>query len=784
MIFSYKSARLTLALKIIFYFLPLQSAFSQESLPDKLARADSVIEIPDTLLVRIEQAQTAVNQIYTTNKGGFQIDQIRRGLPEVKNDINEIKNDILGSDKIPDTKTLISYQSLLKDIQETLAGWRETLTAHNKKLQRISDQIVGFSNDSLLSESGKDTTQKRLYNGELINLRLRLHEAGKQTTANLDSISTLLADVSTMYFGCTELQNSINEKIRKSGQTAFGRESPYIWNAHSNIANESLADLLKISYQGQNRILSYFFSNSWDNRTLLILIGLAFFIWVFRNFKKAGMPAYKTQMSDLKLNYINPIPILSTIIIILNIAPLIESNSPSLYIELVEFLLLIALTFFFRKTWKRQQFYFWLIIVLIYVAIALTNSILNQGLILRLWLMALNVISVYFGILFYRRIRKIMLLKKFVKPVSFVFIVLNLLAVLFNIFGRISISKIFSITAIIGLTQIIGLSAFVQIITEALDLQIRISSCTGGFLAKINLQRIKTTFKKGLTAIAVTIWIIVFVINLNISGPLYTLISSILSKPRTFGSISFTIGHLLLFAIVLYISNIFQKYIGLIFGDGNATFGEKTDRKSSKLVLVRLIIFIVGLLLAVTAAGFSLDKLTVIVGALGVGIGLGMQNIVNNFVSGIILIFEKPFEIGDFIEIADKKGRVKDIGIRSSQLITTQGSIVIVPNGDLLSGRLENWTLSNSYKKTEILFKVESSADLTEVKKIIENEVNKAENTIKNIPPAVLYNSFTADNIELKTELWIESIYNEAAFKSNLLHAIYSALKEKNIKML
>lgn len=759
-------------------------SYSQTSLPARLLKADSVMEIPDTLLVRIEQAQTTLNQINTVNKRGFQIDVIRSGLPEVKRNISEIKNDILVLNKVPDTKTLLSYQTLLKDIQKNLGGWRKTLTDYNKELQQMSDLLVSFSNDSLLSETDKDTTQRKLYNRELVNLRWMLQSAGKKTTANLDSISKLLADVSSAYFSSVELENTINDKIRKSSETAFGRESPYIWAAQGDAENEKLGDLLRIAYLGQNRILSYFINNSWDDRILLLLIGAAFFFWVFRNFKKSTKAPYKDQRLNFRFNYIYPVPVLSSIIIILNLAPLIEPDSPSLYIELIEFILLIALTFFFRKHWQRQQFYYWVIIVIIYLAVALTNSILNAGLLLRLWLIILNVASVYFGILFYRRIMKAMLLKRFVRPISVVYIILNLFSIVFNIFGRISLAKVFSITAIIGLTQIIGLSAFVQIVTEAVDLQIKISSCQGGILAKINLQRVRASVKRVLAITAITLWIIVFVINLNISAALYSLIEKILSKPRTFGSISFSIGHLLLFILIIYISNLLQKYVGLLFGDSNATFTGKTERKSSKLVLIRLIIFIAGFLLALTAAGFSLDKLTVIIGALGVGIGLGMQNIVNNFVSGIILIFEKPFEIGDFIELADKKGRVVDIGIRSSKLITLQGSEVIVPNGDLLANRLVNYTLTNSYLKTEMLFKVDGSADFNMIKKIVEDEVKKAGDSVKKIPPEILFNSFTGGFAEIKIRAWISNIYNEDAFKSSLLYSIFLRLKEKNINMM
>lgn len=91
-----------------------------------------------------------------------------------------------------------------------------------------------------------------------------------------------------------------------------------------------------------------------------------------------------------------------------------------------------------------------------------------------------------------------------------------------------------------------------------------------------------------------------------------------------------------------------------------------------------------------TASGIPLDKLTVVLGALSVGIGPCMQNIVNNFVSGIILIFEKPFQIGDFVELADKKGKIQDIGIRASKMLTQQVSEVIIPNGDLISNRFTN----------------------------------------------------------------------------------------------
>src|SRR5204862_5029292 len=125
----------------------------------------------------------------------------------------------------------------------------------------------------------------------------------------------------------------------------------------------------------------------------------------------------------------------------------------------------------------------------------------------------------------------------------------------------------------------------------------------------------------------------------------------------------------------------------------------QNKKERSRLLIARLILLCIGYLLAVAASGVPVDKITIIIGALGVGIGLGLQNIVNNFVSGIILIFDRPLQIGDIVEIGDKKGRVKEIGIRTSTLLTEDGAEVIMPNGDVLSHNIVNWTLSNNHAR-------------------------------------------------------------------------------------
>jgi small-conductance mechanosensitive channel len=250
------------------------------------------------------------------------------------------------------------------------------------------------------------------------------------------------------------------------------------------------------------------------------------------------------------------------------------------------------------------------------------------------------------------------------------------------------------------------------------------------------------------------------------------------------GSTSFSIANILTFLFILYIVSILQKYVGYFFGETEDDFIGDLDKKESRLVIFRLIIIMVGFFIAVVASGLPVDKVTVVLGALGVGIGLGLQNIVYNLVSGVILIFEKPMQIGDYIEVADKKGRVQNIGIRASKLVTSDGSEVIVPNGDILSSHMVNWTRSNNNRRTQLSISIDSSSELQVAKDTILEELKKNHFVIQERPVEILMNNFTEKSVELSINVWINSIYKEQEFKSEVLSTIHTSLAAKGIKII
>lgn len=747
-------------------------------------QSDSGQSIPDTLLFKLQKGQAAITEINAANTKGYGSAEVRADLANIREDIDPIKKDIRTARKVLDPKTLISYNLILKNSQDKLDGWQKTLSKGSNDLQRMSREVVALSNDTLLSVKAHDRTAKTLYTQQLVDIKLKLQAAGKANSASLDTVSHLLADVSAVYLDITSLQANISERLEASGKSLLGKESPYIWSAQSAAEEDSISQLLASSYAGQNKILGYFLSSSWDNRILVILAGGLFFLWVFFNFRKAALPVLKEKIGEPVYTHLASLPVVAALLVTINLIPMFEPDAPSPYIEIIEILLVALLSIQFWSGLSGKELRYWFLIVALYLVILLSIAAVHNGQGMRLWLMAVNACSLYMGIRLYGRIQSAQIHKRFIKPVIVIYLLLNILAILLNCFGRVSLAKIYSVTAIIGLIQVIGLAVFVQVLTDALELQIKVSSCNGGLFSRIDLTKARAAFKKALAVVSVVLWLLVFLINLSISGGVFAFFHQVLTRTRSFGSVNFTLSNVLFFAVILYISNILQKYIGILFGERSVGYENVVEHKSSKLTLIRLVIALAGVLLAVTASGIPLDKLTVVLGALSVGIGLGMQNIVNNFVSGIILIFEKPFEIGDFIELADRKGKIQEIGIRSSRMLTQQGSQVVIPNADLISNRFVNWTINTAYIKSELLIKVPMATDLNKITAIIGEEIRQSGHGVENMPPEILINAVLADTMELKVQVWITSVYIEAAFKSQLFAGIILRLRQAEIKIM
>jgi potassium efflux system protein len=740
----------------------------------------------DSLLNKIQNVHLTLDQINNTNSIGFDIKEIEQNFAEIDSNVDNINENLTLYNSVLDVKNLQMFDILLKDMQGQVLEWRTTLSKYNKELSDMSAQMVVFKKDTLLKSLLADSSFRSLYLAEINDLKSKWKTAKQSISYNQSHIKEWLAIITNEYFETIDLQNKMNAMLRKVSVRSLGKEYDFLWNINSNTLGQSKeADqLVRRSYLGQTKILVYYFSRNWGDQFFMLLCGLLFGVWVFFNFFRLHKSGKITTDTTHHFSFINQISILPALIVVFNIAPFFDLHPPTAYVAITEFLLVIALTILLKRNWPKQLFSYWLIIAGFYLAFTLTGALLTPTFTSRVLLLSLNSASVIFGILWYRKLLKhTLIFSLFIRLASIIYVALNLAAIFCNIFGRLSLAKIFSVTAVYGLTQIIGLIVFIQVVLEAFHLQTLVNQLKGGWAAKLNFHRTQQLLTRVLMGVSVCVWVIVFSINLNIYNVVFNGVVTFLEKPRVIGNTSFEIKSILLFVSIIYISNLLQQGIGSLYGKSEGAWDPQVKKNGSRLAMTRLVLIVLGFLIAVAASGLPMDKITIVLGALGVGIGLGLQGIVNNLVSGVILIFEQPFRIGDYIQLGDKKGRVLDIGIRSSKLLLEEGAELIMPNADLLSGMVINWTTRNDNVRIDMPVNVQAGHSFDEIKKIILEEIMNNKDVLGVPAPEILLTSQTEKGLNLKVLLWISDVHQLQPIKSELLNSIYSGLAKQEIKI-
>lgn len=197
--------------------------------------------------------------------------------------------------------------------------------------------------------------------------------------------------------------------------------------------------------------------------------------------------------------------------------------------------------------------------------------------------------------------------------------------------------------------------------------------------------------------------------------------------------------------------------------------------------LTRYTIGLFAFLLAVRELGIDLNRLGLLAGALGVGIGFGLQNIINNFVSGLILLLEQPVNVGDVIQVDKVDGVVKRIGIRSSTVRTLQGAEIILPNAELIARDVINWTLSDRRRRLEIQVGVDYRSEPDRVIGLLESLARAAPAVLDNPEPFAILEGFGESALEFRLYVWIEHYEDNLQIGSDLRRLILAALRADGI---
>ena len=282
---------------------------------------------------------------------------------------------------------------------------------------------------------------------------------------------------------------------------------------------------------------------------------------------------------------------------------------------------------------------------------------------------------------------------------------------------------------------------------------------------------------------AITLWVIVSLMVIGVFGDLSDAAAAFLQFRWKLGATEISIQDVAVFFAVLISAVLFSRMLRFVLTEEIfPRIRLPRGAPGAVDVLTRYGVLLLGFFIALAAAGVDLSKVTLLISALGVGIGFGLQGVVNNFVSGLILVFEHPVQVGDFVEVGTTFGEVREIGFRASVLRTPDGADVIIPNSELVGARFVNWSLSDWLRRINISVNVAYGTDPNRVIEILIGVARKHPAVLADPAPTAVFDRFGDSALGFTLLCWsfVDRVFPT---RSELTIAIDKAFNEAGIEI-
>ena len=531
---------------------------------------------------------------------------------------------------------------------------------------------------------------------------------------------------------------------------------------------------------------NYFAARSEPLQVFGILAGLAFLVVFWLKRKSEWLTAAGGQLSDASRVLTRPFS--SLLLVLLVIALLVSELAPPILLEATSVLVMLVLLRLLPQRLVAGNYFLLIGLALLFLVDRGRAMMPFDSLAFRLdqLLVAAGLAAGYAYVLWLRRRGRVpesswlALLAK----AAVVACALLLGAITSNLVGNISLADLLIRGTIVStfISAILFAAAFIledfvsMIVRSRAGQHLRMVTLKGSTIAEVSgrIARLGAIF----------IWFAVTLAVFQLWAPVSHRLGVVLETSWSFGEVSFSIGGIMTFVVGVLVAVYASRAVRFLLNEEILSrLPWPTGAKSTTATLAYYAVLFGGLLLALSAAGVQTSQFTLIVGALGVGIGFGLQNVVNNFVSGLILMFERPIEPGDIIDVDTLQGRVMEIGLRATRIKTWEGAEVVVPNGTLLSGNLINWTLSDSTRRVEVAVGVAYGTDIRRVLEILSRVASAQPTAMLDPAPVALFKGFGESSLDFVLRFWTLDASLAHVARSEAGAAVSEALAAEGIEI-
>lgn len=790
-----------------FFLLLLMPSLAQERLA--VTKTDSIMLSPKDSLIFVDstliQAETApsvkaptledliykgrtyslqANEIMLELQEQLDTTRLAEEIPTMEQTIASIRDRTKNPNSKFNFRYVTALMRILKSTEENNQQLDKIVQVRLDRLQYLDSLLGVIKKDDFFTYKIRDTLLLPTYSEEIDHLKANIHLLDSTIYRQELQAARYQSKLSSITIGIMELRRYVENNRTVLEKNLLKKEINFIWESYEIPSPKSIFHITLDSLQLNYLFLLRQLRTDLFTSFLAILILAASYLLVRHTLRRIREDKEYGKVILSRVKFLSEAPFSAVMVALL---PLVFFMFDTGSVALLTFFMYILVFFssvLIHKSFSLSVFVKWLVLVAIFVFFSISNLYWEIAYQERIYFQIGDVITLILlwqipgkfksedkgEVSFLRRLRSL----------TMVFLTLGIIA---NIFGRFSLAKILSVAGVVGFIHAITLYFFIKVIMEIIYVIVENKKDADAFTTYIDFKGIQSRIRGFFMFLALLFWVTIFLHNLALSDYVYDSVSQFLSQERKLGATSFTFSSILLFGILIYASYILANNIAYFASLKDQKYsGNRTKRLGSSILLIRLGVLIVGFVIAATAAEIPLDKVTIVLGALSVGIGFGLQTIINNLVSGVILAFERPIQIGDDIEVGENSGQVKEVGIRASKILSYDGAEVVIPNGDLLSQSLINWTLSDKRRRIELIIGVAYDSDMQKVKSLIE-EVLTRDRILKVPSPRVLMQNFNESSVDFRVLFWIESMDMMLEMRNEVMNAIFQVFKENDIEI-
>jgi small-conductance mechanosensitive channel len=765
--------------------------------PFSLLAQSAPIQVDTTAIPILQLAEELGNsELFLRNQISPALER-NNTLQEVKTSVDSLRK---ATDSLQKTSNYVWEQQVASRISGSLAGrWRR----YSRQLQEEEGRLQNYSSrlQELMLELESIKNKWKFTETAFKDLPVEIEQRIDSLQSDLDHATTALLQRRNELLS---LQSTVlDQKLFCQYQLSNmeGLENLELQSMLSNrrqglfelpVSNQSSAEqsYRKVALDYFKKEFTEFLRSNRDRMFLhlMLFLGIGLFFLLGKSFFKKDRKLNRLNEFNLATEIVFSKPLTTAFLITLLMTPLLYPNRPSVFSELIVMALVVPFVVIVpRFVIPNIRWSIYLVGALFFVHLMLKSAIANQ--VIFRWFILIESVSLglfVFSVGFRDRqwFRDSPTSAVFARIMQFaapIFLVVASMAALGNIAGYDTLAEVFNLSLEkIILTGLIIFSAS-MVLEGALRFVLSLRSVEEGSAAAQDRQAFLAGASRFLRMVGVLVWL-GFVLNaLRLTGPLQYTFGQFWNAGYTFGTIRLSVGGVLGFMGIIagaWLLGRLLKY--LLEEEMLERFELEYGVPMAIGHLVQYFLVFVGVILAVAYLGFDLQKLSLILGALAVGLGFGLQHFVANVLAGLVLIFERPFRVGDTISLNGIEGEIMEIKLRSSKIRRADGGIIVVPNADLVHKQVVSHNWAAGPRGYELIIRTQQNADPKRVMEMIKACAIREEVVLTQPEPLVSFLGIeTSGQQVFRVQFWVNQAGAQA--QNQLSSRIYTTLKNENL---